>query len=159
MLCNVFLQIHCSDLWVWLPDPLTGYTVKGAYTLLAGDNTSLDVVAPNAIWQRHISLKVSLFIWCLVRDRVPTKDNFYKCCIIFVEDQLCISGCGQLETVGHLFLDCSLFGSLWYDVYRRLGIVTVFPINMSYHLNQFGYFVGISKSYRVWMVMIWSACI
>jgi len=102
---------------------------------------------------------VSLFVWRLLQDRVSTKDNFYKRGIIYVDDQLCISSCGQLESVDHIFLDCSPFSSLWYDVYRWLGMVTVCPIIMSDHLNQFGYFVGISKSHRVWMVMIWCACI
>lgn len=72
---------------------------------------------------------------------------------------MCISSCDQLESVGHLFLDIPLFGSLWYDIYRWLDIVIVCPINMLDHLNQFGYFVGISKSHRIWMFMIWCACI
>lgn len=33
------------------------------------------------------------------------------------------------------------------------------PLAMSDHLHQFGYIVGISKSHRVWLVMIWCACI
>jgi len=43
---------HCLDCWVWLPDPSTGYTMRGAYTLLTGDmyNTSQEVVAPDVIW-------------------------------------------------------------------------------------------------------------
>ena len=102
---------------------------------------------------------MSLFVWHLLRDRVPTKDNLFKRRIISADDQMCVSGCGQLETVGHLFLDCSFFGALWIDVYRWLGIVTVCPPDLSNHLQQFDHIVGISKSHRVWLVMIWCVCI
>jgi len=108
LLRDVVLQVRCSDRWIWLLDP-AGYTVRGAYTLLSSDGPSLDAVAPEAIWQRHIPLKVSLFVWRLLQYCVPTKDNLFKRRIIYIDDQMCVSGCGQLETAGHLFLDCSFF--------------------------------------------------
>lgn len=70
-------------------------------------------------------MKVSLFMWRLLRDRVPTKDNLFHRRIIFVGDQMCVLGCGQLETASHLFLDCSFFGAPWCVVYRWLGIVSL----------------------------------
>ena len=111
------------------------------------------------IWQRYIPLKMSLFGWCLLHDRVPTKVNLFKHRIISFGDQLCVLGCGQIESSDHLFLDCTLYGYLWFDVYRWLGIVRVCPNNLTNDLHQFGFFVGISKVHRICMVMIWCACI
>ena len=102
---------------------------------------------------------MSLFVWHLIRDRVPTKVNLFKHCIFSAEDQLCVSGYGQIESAGHLFLDFTLYGSLWFDLYRWLGIITVCPYNLIDHIQQFGFFVGISKTHRIWMVIIWCACI
>ena len=149
LLCDVSLQVHYSDYWVWLLDLSTGYTVRGTYTLLTDNDTSYKVVDPDSIWKRHISLMVSLFIWRLLRDRVPTKDNLYKRDIISVEDQLCISGCGQLESIGHLLL-----APVW-----RLPLgrhCYSLPLWYVRPFKQFGYYLGISKS---WMVIIWCACI
>jgi len=52
------------------------------------------------------------FVWRLLRDRVPTKDNLFHYRIISVGDQMCVSGCGQSELASHQFLDCSFFGAL-----------------------------------------------
>lgn len=49
LLCDVTLQVHCSDRWVWSPDPSARYTVRGAYTLPTSDVPSLDAVVPDAI--------------------------------------------------------------------------------------------------------------
>ncbi|PNX54400.1 cysteine-rich receptor-like protein kinase [Trifolium pratense] len=55
--------------WQWQPDPDTGYTVRGAYQLLTAHvSVTLDVVE-NLIWHTQVPLKVSIFAWCLLRDR------------------------------------------------------------------------------------------
>jgi len=76
------------------------------------ENLHQEVPIPDTIWQRHISLKVSLFVWRLLHDKVPTKVHLFKRHIISFEDQLCVSGCDQIESADHLFLDCTLYGSL-----------------------------------------------
>lgn len=47
---------------------------------------------------------------------LPTKDNLVRRGVISVEDHFCIVGCGEMESSNHLFLYCSLFGSLEYLV-------------------------------------------
>ncbi|MCI67131.1 hypothetical protein A2U01_0088389, partial [Trifolium medium] len=34
LLHDFFLQAHSLDLWQWRPDPVSGYSVRGAYQLL-----------------------------------------------------------------------------------------------------------------------------
>jgi hypothetical protein len=35
LLLNVSMQVGSSDMWQWLPDPVTGYSVRDAYQILA----------------------------------------------------------------------------------------------------------------------------
>ncbi|MCI84448.1 heat shock protein, partial [Trifolium medium] len=49
-LFDVSLQDQSSDSWQWQPDPLEGYTVRGAYRLLTSqDSVTLDA-AEGLIW-------------------------------------------------------------------------------------------------------------
>jgi len=47
---------------------------------------------------------------------VPTKDNLGKCGVLIAEGSMCGSRCGGVESVHHLFLNCNIFGFLWYLV-------------------------------------------
>lgn len=37
-------------------------------------------------------------------------------------DNLCVGGCGTIETADHLFIGCDIIGSVWYLVCHWLGI-------------------------------------
>ncbi|GAU14165.1 hypothetical protein TSUD_169910 [Trifolium subterraneum] len=103
-----------SDRWIWLSDPEKGYSVRGAYQLFTSqDSVTLDAAAGH-IWYTHVPLKVSIFVWRLLRDRLPKKSNLVVRGIISSEAHHCVSGCGAVESAQHLFLSCSAFGSLWW---------------------------------------------
>ena len=65
-----------SDKWVWTNDTSEKYTVRSAYKLMdrnsKDDNTNRIF---HAIWKLKIPNKVTLFVWGLIRDRLPTKLN------------------------------------------------------------------------------------
>jgi len=71
----------------------------------------------NAAWLKHVLLKVSMFVWRLLRNRLPTKDNLLRRRVITHDDTICAGGCGCPESSGHLFFHCDFFGSLWQLVY------------------------------------------
>ncbi|GAU25751.1 hypothetical protein TSUD_216830 [Trifolium subterraneum] len=52
----------------------------------------------------------------LMRDWLPTKTNLAIRGIITPEAQLCVTGCGGIETTHHLFISCNLFGSLGHQL-------------------------------------------
>lgn len=64
VLLDVFLQVDIPYRWLWLPDLVKGFTVRGAYNLIISDSDDPYQVAtvPSVIWIRKISLKVSLFV-------------------------------------------------------------------------------------------------
>jgi len=75
LLSDVFLQPLSYDVWQWLQDPFGGYSVCGVYVMLS--NQEIPPIVQNAylIWHKQVPLKVSIFAWRLLRDRLPTKSN------------------------------------------------------------------------------------
>ncbi|GAU49924.1 hypothetical protein TSUD_180420 [Trifolium subterraneum] len=139
LLLNITLQIQTSDRWQWQPGPDEGYYVRGAYQLLTTqDSVTLDVAA-GLIWHSQIPLKVSIFVWRLLRDRLPTKANLVTRGILSSEAQQCMSGCRAVESAHHLFLSCSTFGSIWSLVRNWIGSSPVIPHTFSDHFTQFTY--------------------
>ena len=68
------------------------------------------------IWHHQVLLKVSVFAWQLLRDRLPTKENLAVRGVIPTYATSCVSSCGHIVTAQHLFLSCSTFASLWQQV-------------------------------------------
>ncbi|GAU20543.1 hypothetical protein TSUD_131010 [Trifolium subterraneum] len=60
-----------------------------------------------------VPLKVSIFAWRLLRDRLHTKANLVTRGILSPEVHFCTAGCGEIESAHDLFISCSTFGSLW----------------------------------------------
>lgn len=68
---------------------------------------SLDATL-DLILHKQVPLKVSILAWHLLRNQLPTKDNFEVCGIISHDNQLCVTRCGGVKTAHNLFLS-SLF--------------------------------------------------
>ncbi|GAU35513.1 hypothetical protein TSUD_155440 [Trifolium subterraneum] len=145
--------------WLWQPDLVDGYIVRGAYQLL----TVQDVVplgdAAGLIWHSQVPLKVSIFAWRLLRDRLPTKANLIIRGVLPAEDHLCISSCGADESAQHLFVSCSTFGSLWPLVSSWIGSSLVSAQTLSDHFVQFTTSAGDTRARRSFMQLIWLACV
>lgn len=71
-----------------------------------------------SVWRKYVPLKISVFVGRLFRDRLPTKDNLYQRRIFQEDAQLCISGCGMIESTDHIFLHCDVFGQVWQLVHH-----------------------------------------
>ncbi|CAJ2632912.1 unnamed protein product [Trifolium pratense] len=159
LLSNISLQVQIIDRWQWQPDPDTGYTVQGAYELL----TTLDSVtmddAEHLIWHSQVPLKVSIFAWRLLRDRLPTKSNLISRGILSSAAHLCISGCGEAESAYHLFISCSCFGSLWALACTWIGIPSMSSTTIRDHFVQFTYLAGGSRARRSFLQLIWLASV
>jgi hypothetical protein len=132
--------------------------VRGAYDLLTTiDNPSVDR-ALDLVWHRQVPLKVSIFAWRLIHNRLPTKANLAARGIIQSEATYCVSRCGHVETTDHLFLSCTSFAPLWEEVRRWIGFVGADSNNISDHLMQFIFMTGVSKAKRSFLQLIWLLC-
>lgn len=113
LLQNVSLQIYKKDIWKWNADPSSCYTVQSAYNTFIAQVYVDNVVATPSFWHKDVPLKVVLFVWRLFRDRLPTKVNLHRRHVLDFDAQICVGGCGLIQTSNHLFLHCNLFGSVW----------------------------------------------
>jgi len=76
-----------------------------------------------------------------------------------MEVWLCVTGCGHVEDVNHLFLSCPIFGALWPLVRAWLGVEGVDPHHISDQFLQFIHYAGDLKSRRYFFHLIWLQCI
>jgi hypothetical protein len=99
-----------------LLDPDHGYTVRGSYNYLTNTDDIVDRSSIDDVWHKHIPSKVSLMVWRLLRNRLPTKDNLGRRGILASTELACSVGCDSSETATHLFLHCTLATNLWFNV-------------------------------------------
>jgi len=121
------------------------YTVRSAYNFLTVNATDDAEVYVHNLWLKEVPLKVVLFAWHLLRDRLPTKDNLHHRNVVGADDQLCVGGCGEVETSSHLFFHCNVFGSVWNHIHRWIDVATVMPCDAPSLFNQFIYIGGATK--------------
>jgi hypothetical protein len=114
--------------------------------------------AEKLIWHPQIPLKVSIFAWRLLRNRLPTKANLVARGILPTTAQLCVSGCGEVDSAHHLFLVCGTFGPLSALVRSWIGTPVVEHTSLRDHLVQFTSSAGGSRARRSFMQLIWLAC-
>jgi hypothetical protein len=158
LLFDVSVFPNVSDKWVWTPDPVRGYTVRGAYDLLTiGVTPSMDTPL-ELVWHHQVPLKVSIFAWRLIQDRLPMKANLEMRGVIPLSTAYCVSRCGHVETAEHLFINCNTFASLWQHVREWIGFVGVDTNNVSDHLLQFTLMTGPGKAKRSFLQPIWLLC-
>ncbi|KAK2382749.1 hypothetical protein QL285_070265 [Trifolium repens] len=152
------VQDDTPDLWKWQPDPDTGYSVRGAYQLLTSQDPAPLGTAEDLVWHRQVPLKVSIFAWRLLRDRLPTKSNLVARGIISPEAHLCVTGCGGIETAQHIFISCSTFASLWGLVRSWIGSSAVDAHALPEHFVQFTSSDGGPRARQSFLQLIWLAC-
>jgi hypothetical protein len=109
ILDNIPLQINVPDKWIWQLEPDSGYPVNGVYHLLThGTVADTPVANQEVIWNKIAPLKVSLFTWRLLKNKLPSKDNLLHRGMNQLDSVLCVEDCGVAETSDHLFFDCKL---------------------------------------------------
>jgi len=113
LLNNFVLQANVTDKWRWLLDPVNGYSVKALYRYITSTGHISDRSLVDDVWHKLIPSKVSVLVWRLLRNRLPTKDNLVHRGVLLSTNAACVGGCVDSESATHLFLHCNVFGSLW----------------------------------------------
>jgi hypothetical protein len=109
-----------------------GYLISRAYQLLTSQQSVTLGAADDFIWHKQVPLKVSIFPWRLVRDKLHTKVNLVSRGIITPKDHLCVA-----ESAQHLFLSCKFFDYLWKSVRSWIGFSSVDSHTLFDHFVQF----------------------
>jgi len=103
---------------MWLLDPIHGYSVRETYCFLTSVDEPMADGEDNNVWQKLVPSKVSIFDRRLLKDRIPIRSSLARRHVLQPNDNLCVGGCGNIETADHLFIGCDLFGSGWYLICR-----------------------------------------
>jgi len=111
------------------------------------------------VWHKHIPSKVSLLVWRLLRNCIPTKDNLAIRGALPTTDTSCALGCGSTESPVHLFIHCSFSGELWALVWNWLGILVVHAGELLHHFILFTMMAGMPISSRLYFRIIWFATV
>jgi len=117
-------------------------------------------VVSDAPWHKSAPLKVSICVWLLFRNRWPTKENLVRRGVISHDSQLCVTSCGQNETIDYLIIHCPIFGDLWPQIKTWIGVFSVDPQQVLDHYYQFvcssgGYALRRSFLHLIWLCGIW----
>jgi len=98
LLSDVILQDSVLDRWRWIYDPIIGYSVRGTYKHLTVSASPVERFLPDAVWLKQVPMKISVFVWWLFRNRLPTKDNLVRRRVLHHDDLACVGGCGSHES-------------------------------------------------------------
>ncbi|GAU22483.1 hypothetical protein TSUD_296020 [Trifolium subterraneum] len=112
---NVVLQPNELDRWHWRSLHSYVFTVKGAYQTLtrAEEEAEPMLNSTELVWNKVVPVKVSVFAWRFMENRIPTRDNLFKRGILNIDAQHCVLGCGFDETLSHLFFTCDKTHKVW----------------------------------------------
>jgi hypothetical protein len=100
-------------------------SVKVFYCYITTTGHISDRSLVDDVWYKHTPSKVSVLVWRLLRNMLPTKDNLVHRGVLLSTDTACVGECDHIESATHLFLHCNVFGSLWSHVWNWLGISSV----------------------------------
>ena len=75
---NFVLQDNVHDTWRWQLDPIRGYSVRESYRYITNLDVMIDRTLVDDVWFKQVPSKVSLLVWRLFRNRLPTKDNLLR---------------------------------------------------------------------------------
>jgi len=159
LLQTVILQVDKDDKWLWNLEKSNAFSVRSAYNFQTAQPIVDAPVDVKMLWHKDIPLKVVVFVWRLFWNKLPTKDNLLRRGVINNDSSLCLTGCGSLETVNHLFLHCAFFGLVWNCILRWVGLSMVVPFYASDHFNQFGLGGGGPQVRQSILNVIWFATV
>jgi len=148
LLHNVILQVDKDDSWLLTLETSRTYSVRSAYRIITISPPLVNPVPVADLWHKDVPLKVVLFAWRLLRDRLPTKENLLHRGVLDRDSTSCAAGCDLFESSQHLFLHCNTFGSVWHLIYRWLGVSVVVPSQVPAHFTQFSVSGGIGNKRR-----------
>ncbi|GJS89701.1 RNA-directed DNA polymerase, eukaryota, reverse transcriptase zinc-binding domain protein [Tanacetum coccineum] len=125
-LLSSFTLSDAEDSWSWsLGSP--SFTVKCTREHI--DNNILPDGGMETRWNRYLPKKINIFIWRVLRDRLPTRWNLSRKGIDL--DSLNCPICDtSVETTNHSLWFCSLATTLWHRVFVWLDIAPPNPSNI-----------------------------
>ncbi|KAL5163491.1 hypothetical protein HKD37_07G020384 [Glycine soja] len=144
----------------WLGDPTGQYSAHTAYSML-GEGLEAGTLDEcySKLWSIKVPSKVIVFVWRLLRDRLPTRLNLQRR-QVQLTDISCPFCIIKEEDAAHLFLHCSKIQPLWWETMSWPNLKGAIPLTPKQHFQQF---IDIQvdgarlKRWQCWwMALMWS---
>ncbi|GLT47053.1 hypothetical protein SLA2020_207750 [Shorea laevis] len=139
-----FIWRHCA----------LGYSAKKAYTFLDDSNPCLDESYYKLIWNQYVPSKVSVFIWRLLLNRLPSKDNLILRGVKDLSNSNCVLCGAEMEDINHLFAKCRKVQLLWSKICFWWGFSFVPPDNASLLILQLCSLPDSNKARNCWIPIV-----
>lgn len=159
------LKEGTSDRWEWRGRGGRSYSVKAAYSEIMKRSSSPNNVTTTAdddifskIWRAQAPLKVKVYTWRLILDRLPVIENLQKRNVANPMQPLCNCCNSELETATHLFLECAEVKKIWYKIMAWIGVSWAEPRDVTGHWKCFSNLLGKGK-FKKRMSGLWSSVI
>ncbi|PWA80221.1 RNA-directed DNA polymerase, eukaryota [Artemisia annua] len=102
-----------ADKWIWNVNNSHIFSVSNARQLI--DAINLPSGNRPANWSKFVPIKINIFAWRLLQNRLPTKTNLNDR-DIDVPNILC-SMCNEVqEDASHIFLQCEVASQVWVNI-------------------------------------------
>ena len=108
-----------ADKWIWNVDNSHVFSVSNARQLI--DDVNLSSGIHPTKWSKFVPIKINIFAWRLLLNRLPTKTNLNDR-DIDVPDILCPM-CNQVqEDASHIFMHCEVASQVWVKIAQWTGL-------------------------------------
>ncbi|GJZ83465.1 RNA-directed DNA polymerase, eukaryota, reverse transcriptase zinc-binding domain protein [Tanacetum coccineum] len=131
-----------GDTWHWALDS-SGFSVASVRAFI--DSKTLDMSPISTRWIRSIPIKVNIFIWRLMLNKLPYRVNLDRRGID-VGSILCPIFQLDVETINHIFFSCDMALDLWAKLARWSDLDIPMCANIS---DWFGWIDSLHMSNRV----------
>ncbi|GKC33866.1 RNA-directed DNA polymerase, eukaryota, reverse transcriptase zinc-binding domain protein, partial [Tanacetum coccineum] len=106
---NVVLSDQ-HDTWIWSLDGADGFSVASVRQLVDSHILVVDQFATR--WNRCVPIKINVFMWRLLLNKLPSRVNLDRRGID-VGSILCPICQDDVESVYHLYFSCEMAKDLW----------------------------------------------
>ena len=125
---KIFLNNE-NDVLIWAPSPNGEYSVKAGYKALKlVEQHETKQQAFSFYWNNTVLPKASCFAWLALRKRILTSDRLQK--INISQPFQCVLCSEDVETVDHLFIQCSFAQQCWNFVMQKLNLSMPLPYTL-----------------------------
>jgi hypothetical protein len=154
---NVVVQVAFPDKWEWLPDPIIGYTVGGAYHLLTHLYSRETSTHSDLIWNKFVPSKVSFLLGGLSMTGYP-QSLIFLLVVVYVMIPCYVPLDAMLLRISII---CFCTVPFWSGIISWFGITWVSPDDAISVASQFCGAYGFCKNIRtnlqaIWLASIWS---
>ncbi|KAL5172857.1 putative ribonuclease H protein [Glycine soja] len=106
---------NLNDTWVWGAESSGIFSTKFGYQVIKSEMVDEGLyLGFKKLWEIKLPPKALSFVWRLLWDKLPTKDNLIKR-QIQVDNDLCPFCHNQPESASHLFFTCGKTMAIWWE--------------------------------------------